>query len=58
MVVVAVLCGGFGGPEERIYASIYGFIRRSGKGNGVDGGVERGFGIGVVKGTARSMRVF
>lgn len=55
---VAVLGGGFGGPEERVDAPGDGPLGHFGEGDGVDGGVEGGFGVGVAEGAALSVRAF
>ena len=52
-----ILCGGFGGPKERVYAAIDGFPGCFGKGDCIYRGVEGGFGIGVAEGPARSVRI-
>ena len=54
VAAVAILCGGLGGPEEGVYAAIYGFFGHSGKGNCIYCGVKGGPGVGVVEGTTRS----
>ena len=53
----AVLCGGFGGPEEGFDAAVDGSPGRFWEGDGVDGGVEAGFGTGVAECTALFVRV-
>ena len=55
---VAVLGGGFGGPEQRVDAALDGFLGRFGERNDIDGGVEGGFGVGVAEDATRSVRVF
>lgn len=55
---MAVLCCGFGGPEQGVYAAVYGFLGRFREGDGVDGGVEGGSGVRIAKGTAWPVRVF
>lgn len=55
---MAFLCSRFGGPEQGVYAAVHGFLGRFREGNGVDSGVEGGFGVRIVKGTVWSMRVF
>ena len=54
VAVVAILCGGLGGPEEGVYGTIYGFLGHSGKGDCVHCGVKGGLGVGVVERTTRS----
>ena len=57
LVVVAVFRGGLGGPEEGVDAADDGFLGRFGEGDGVDGGVEGGFGIRVAERTALPVRI-
>ncbi len=56
--MVAVFCGGFGGPEEGVDAAVDGDLGRFGKVDCVDAGIKGCFGIGVAERAARSVRVF
>ncbi len=56
--MVAVLCGGFGGPEEGIYAAVDGGLGRFGKVDWVDAGIKGCFGIGVAERAAWPVRIF
>lgn len=53
----AVLCGGLGGPEQRVDAPVDGPLGRFREGDSVDAGVEGSFRVRVAEGTARPVRV-